>query len=252
MNNPGLNVDPDALKGLLTGKQGKVWRVVESQESAATTTLTASQAEQSRLEELLDGSKPSIPVEASHLSYLLLTPFRYPPLEYGSRFGSQYERGIFYASTSLRSAFAESAVYLWLFRGGPNELGPLAEIRDERTSFSARISTDAALDLSAAHFNGIRREVTRPDSWSRAQELGHAAREAGAQALWYPSCRAPGNNVAVLEPAAFASAKELNTRTWHVVLNADRCWFGRQGRGMAYEYWFSDFSREGKIPHPVL
>ncbi|MCV6615090.1 MAG: RES family NAD+ phosphorylase [Cellvibrionaceae bacterium] len=38
------------------------------------------------------------------------TPFRYPPLAYGSRFGSTLERGIFYASQELATAFAESAV----------------------------------------------------------------------------------------------------------------------------------------------
>ena len=44
-------------------------------------------AEQARLEELLEHSKPAVPPECRHLHYLLFTPFRYgAPYPRGSRF----------------------------------------------------------------------------------------------------------------------------------------------------------------------
>jgi hypothetical protein len=42
---------------------------------------------------------------------LLTTPFRYPPLRHGSRFGSRQYRGIFYGSRSRSGCLVEGAYY---------------------------------------------------------------------------------------------------------------------------------------------
>ncbi|MEP5764528.1 MAG: RES family NAD+ phosphorylase [Halieaceae bacterium] len=245
-------MDAAQLRQLAGPASSNAWRVVETQETAATATITNNQAEQSRLEELLDTSKPGLPADLSHLSYLLFTPFRYPPLEYGSRFGSQFERGILYAALELRVAFAESAVYLWLFRSGPLEIGPLAVIRDQRSSYSVPVATQSGLQLAAQAFDDLRAQLTRRDDWNASQAFGNTVRDAGIQALWYPSCRIDGDNVAVLDPAALGAAREANLRPWHMVLDGERCWFGAQARDESFEFSFEQFAVNGVIPHPAL
>ena len=64
-----------------------VFRIVETQEIAATTGLVDDLEEQHLLEQLLDKVKPSYREGTEKLHYLISTPFRYPPLKYGSRFG---------------------------------------------------------------------------------------------------------------------------------------------------------------------
>ena len=91
--------------------QGRLVRLVESQEQVATLQLVDTLEEQALLEELLESSKPPVPADAEPLHYLLKTPFRYPPLRWGSRFGRRHEPSLFYAALKLETAMAESAYY---------------------------------------------------------------------------------------------------------------------------------------------
>ena len=85
-------------------------RVVEAQHIVSTRKIVDSDEEQRLLEEMLDTAKPPGPSDApSNLNYLLATPFRYPPLPWGSRFGSRQQRGIWYGATCARTALAEVA-----------------------------------------------------------------------------------------------------------------------------------------------
>lgn len=240
------------LAGLLAPHiVGSCWRVVETQETAATMAITQSAAQQSRLEELLDSSKPKIPADCIGLSYLLMTPFRYPPLRHGSRFGSTWERGIFYGSCELKTAFAETAVYFWLFQQGPKELGPLAQIRDQRTAFSVKLISKKALDLHSEEFLSARENIHRPDSWDYTQQLGKQLRELGTEFIVYPSARvAGGKNIAVFSPLAFAEKDPAQQQLWHVRFTTDTCVFVRAGVSDGFEFQRKDFSIDGKIPHP--
>ena len=241
-----------SLQDLLTYQLGNCWRIVETQEVAATREITRNVEEQSRLEELLDASKPSIPDDCSGLSYLLMTPFRYPPLQYGSRFGSTWERGIFYGAAELETAFAEAAVYFWLFQQGPATLGPLAVIRDQRTAFSVRIVSAKALDLRSDYFSDQISSIMDPNSWVHSQQVGKQIRKTGADFFWYPSARTDvGTNVAVLNPDAFSSREPDQFQHWQVRLDQHSCWFGRSG-DQSYEFEKSTFAQDGKIPHPCL
>ena len=85
----------------LTRLSGHLFRLVASQEQAATLSLVDNLQEQVLLDQLLEDTKPVVPPAARHLHYLLKTPFRYPPLKWGSRFGSVHEPGIFYAGCSV-------------------------------------------------------------------------------------------------------------------------------------------------------
>lgn len=230
---------------------GTVWRVVETQEVAATREITQSAQQQSRLETLLDFSKPELPEDCTNLSYLMATPFRYPPLKYGSRFGSTWERGIYYASLELETGLAEAALYLWLFQDGLHQLGPLEQIKDQRTSFSVKIKSSQALDLRAPPFDKNKTEITDPISWAFCQQLGKEIRACGTEFFWYPSARHEGGtNVAVLTPKAFARNNLHEQSQWNLRLDAETCWFGQYG-GASYEFHRTQFEADGKIQHPV-
>ena len=66
---------------------GTVYRLVESQEQIATLGYVDTLEEQTLLEEMLETTKPPYPFTTEDFHYLLKTPFRYPPLKWGSRFG---------------------------------------------------------------------------------------------------------------------------------------------------------------------
>ncbi len=233
-------------------RMGKVWRIVETQVVAATRNITRSAEEQHRLEALLDQSKPPVADDLKGLSYLLMTPFRYPPLKHGSRFGSTWERGIFYASQEHSTLLAEAAVYLWLFQAGLKNLGPLEHIRDSRTAFLIGVSSEKTLDLRLAPFDSKEAVITAPSSWDYTQSLGSQLREMGAEFFWYPSARFKGGtNVAVMSPKCFTTKKPEKQQHWMVHLTQRVCWFGRRD-GESMEFLRSDFEYEGKLQHPSL
>jgi hypothetical protein len=78
----------------LSSFDDEIFRIVESQEEIATTNIVANLDEQNVLEQLLETSKPGAIGTVPH--YLLSTPFRYPPLKHGSRFGTLFENSLFY------------------------------------------------------------------------------------------------------------------------------------------------------------
>lgn len=240
------------LEAAICSAVSPCWRVVETQEKAATRDITANAHEQSRLEELLDSIKPVIPEDCRGLSYLLMTPFRYPPLRYGSRFGSEWERGVFYGAVELETAFAESAVYFWLFQGGPTELGPLARIRDHRSAILTRLSSQSAVKLESPVFESYQTVLSDPASWQFTQGVGEALRKLNVDFITYTSARWPsGTNTAVFSPRAFITKEPDAIKLWNVIFTEDSCWFGSP-EGQSYEFYRGDFESEGRIPHPSL
>lgn len=95
------------------------WRVVEDQHVLSSRDLVDSIEEHDLLEELIEESKPIIEKKKN---YLIFTPFRYPPLKYGSRFGSTFEPSLWYGSLQLETAFTEVAYYrlkfFWRYQCG--------------------------------------------------------------------------------------------------------------------------------------
>ena len=79
---------PDELLSEAAPWTGEIWRAVESQfkVSSPMQKLTDTLAEQELLENILERSKPAFPDDCKGFHYLLVTPFRYAPYPYGSRF----------------------------------------------------------------------------------------------------------------------------------------------------------------------
>ncbi|MGH7898147.1 MAG: RES family NAD+ phosphorylase [Candidatus Binatia bacterium] len=229
------------------------WRVVEAQHQVATRKLVESDAEQAMLEEILERHKPPL-VEGGRLHYLLATPFRYPPLRRGSRFGTRHERGIWYGAEALPTAFAEVAYYRLLFLEGTK--ADLGMVETELSAFMVRIKTRRGIDLTAPPFRRWRSGLASKTSYAATQPLGRAMRDADVEAFRYESARdfERGVNVGVFRAAAFAFRKPVRLETWHclatreVVEMSKRDYFRRK----AHRFPRENFLVRARLPHPAL
>ncbi len=187
---------------------GRIWRVVESQQQVATNELVDNLAEQILLEQLLETSKPAYPAGCERLHYLLRTPFRYPPLRWGSRFGSTFEPGIYYAAHTQQTALAESAFYRLLFFDGMQQ--PLEKLTSQHLLFAARCHTQQGIKLHQPPLVEYTRLLTDPVSYLATQALGRVLRAQDYAAIEFISARdhqSQGLNVALLQPAAMRSRR---------------------------------------------
>lgn len=229
------------------------WRVVESQHQVSTRKLVDSNEEQALLEDLIDGVKPRDITEGK-LHYLLSTPFRYPPLRHGSRFGRRHERGIWYGSTDRRTAFAEVAYYRLLFLEGSRAL--LGTLTTPLTAFTASIRTTKGVDLVAEPFDKHRKAIASPTSYSSSQSLGTAMRDAQVEAFRYPSARDDkgGINVGAFAPSVFGNAKPRAFETWYCAASHERVEVTQSDYFKRDEFAFprSQFLIQGTLPAPAF
>jgi hypothetical protein len=229
------------------------WRVVEAQHRNSTRNLVGSDEEQILLEDLLEAAKPPLSEQDGRLHYLLFTPFRYPPLAHGSRFGSRWDRGIWYGAEALRSAFAEVAYYRLLFLEGTD--ADLGTIETELTAFNVPILTSRGIDLASAAFERWRPQLASKTSYTATQPLGVAMRDAGVEACRYDSARDDegGVNVAVFSPRAFAARRPRSLQSWYSAANRDAVEFSKQDYFEQQRYRFvrAVFLVDGALPHPV-
>ncbi len=183
--------------------------------------LVDTMAEQQRLEQLLDDSKPPVPPECRHLHYLLATPFRYgAPYPAGSRFRrAGLTPGVFYASVSVATAVAEMAFRRLLFFA-ESPATPWPGNASEYTAFAVKFRTGRGLDLNVAPFDRPAGRWAHPTDYAACQALADTARLAGIEVLRYDSVRAPGRNVALLTGAAFASREPFERQSWRLHVGA--------------------------------
>jgi hypothetical protein len=227
--------------------------VVEAQHRISTRKLVDSAQEHELLEELIDRVKPPDP-GGGRLHYLLFTPFRYPPLAHGSRFGGRRERGIWYGSMDRPTAFAEVAYYRLLFLEGSH--ASLGTVETPLTAFTARARTERGIDLAAAPFDAHRRPIASPTSYTASQALGTAMRGAGVEAFRYPSARdtREGINVGVFVPSVFGQAKPRSFETWHCAASRTRVEVtqGDYFKRHTYSFPRAQFLVQGELPAPAL
>lgn len=194
---------------------GSAWRAVESQHVTSTRKLVDSDDEQQLLESLIDTAKPPWPIGRRFvgLHYLLATPFRHPPLRYGSRFGTRRERGIFYCAQTQVTVLAEKAYYVLLFLEGTE--ADIAPLTRPLTLFQVRMSTKKGADLVAEPFAAFTDDISSPTTYRTSQPLGTAMREAGVAAFRFQSARDPGKgaNLGLFEPV-FTTKKPLHAEQW--------------------------------------
>lgn len=241
--------------------KARPWRVVEAQHVVSTRKLVHTAGEHEVLEALIERAKPPLPAEPDFagLHYLLATPFRYPPLPHGSRFGTRVERGIWYGAERLRTALAEASYYRLLFlEGTAAELEPLFV---DLTAFRARVESRRGADLTRPPFAEHAAEISSPIAYTAAQALGRDLRRAGAEAFRYRSARDPdgGANLGVLSPRAFASPRPEGFETWYCVATRRAVELSRRDPGLppgapraAHRFPRELFEVDGALPAPAV
>jgi hypothetical protein len=185
----------------------KAWRVVEDQSRSSTRELVNTLEEHEILEDLIETrSKPILPHEPEFLGlhFLLATPFRYPPLRYGSRFGRRFERSLWYGAKELETALGESAFYRFLFFSGTE--AKILPCRTSHSVYAINILTHQGVILEHDPFKKYSAFISQKDTYHHSQPLGSAMRDLGVQGFSYFSARLGGKiNIGVFSPRAFTS-----------------------------------------------
>jgi hypothetical protein len=229
------------------------WRVVESQHQVSTRVLVDTLAEQALLEALIDGAKPP-DATAGRQHYLLFTPFRYPPLRHGSRFGDRSHRGIWYGAESVPTAMAEVAYYRLVFLEGTT--AALDRLSVELSAFTVRMRTTRGVDLVAPPFDVHRLVLASRSEYAATQALGAAMRADGVELCRYVSARDPGGgvNVAAFTPQAFGRSVPRAFQRWHCVADRTRVELWRRDYDARESISFvrSDFLVAGRLPMPAI
>ena len=212
-----------------------------------------SDEEQALLEELIEDVKP--PAEAAAgLHYLLFTPFRYPPLRHGSRFGTRAENGIWYGSRTRGTAFAEKAYYLLLFLEGTTaELTPL---ETDVSIFQAAYETGKGVDLTRGAFARYTELISSPSDYAAPQMLGREMRADGVEAFLYTSARDPehGANVGLFLREALSSRRPSVPESWRCVVTRDEVEVTKEDvfRSASFAFKRRVFEVDGRLPAPAF
>jgi len=232
--------------------QGELVRMVESQEQIATRALVDDLAEQALLEQMLERSKPPAPAGATHLDYLLTSPFRYPPLPYGSRFGSRFEPSLFYGSLAMAPVLAETAYYRLVFWSGMTVPPPSGRLTTEHTLFAARYDSPRGLSLHLPPFDVHAARLASRHSYRDTQQLGRALREAGIELFVYPSARDPdgGLNIALFNTVPFRQPSPAWKQSWLCDTREGDVTFYNSAVGTR-SYPRELFLVEGRLPSPA-
>jgi len=256
-----LAVSTQSIRQHTAPLAGVAWRIVEDQSAIATRPLTDTDDQQALLERLIETAKPPAPDPEREpafrgLHYLLATPFRYPPLRYGSRFGGRHERGLWYGARRPATALAEKAFYL--LANWRQSHAPLQPTQNRFTAFRVGLMTGRGLDLTAEAFQRQQTALASADAYAAAQTTGTRMRAAGVEAFTYRSARDPdgGDAVGVFSPAAFASKTPDFKRfqTWKMTSDQRQVTFEHAVPGRAprrFTFHAERFEIGGAFPDPV-
>lgn len=248
---------------------GKLYRIVESQEEVATRGLVDSLQKQQVLESLLERSKPARLPGSEGLHYLLATPFRYPPLPWGSRFGRVSENGIFYGSKSLTTVLAEAAFYRLRFYSDMAE-PPTRPITTYHNIFSAKYRIHQGVALQNAGWRPHWQKLSDPVDYRFTQQLGTKLRGLGIEGIESISARAiqtglislptkgdiestEGINVALFEPSCLLKRPPAQEADVTAETGRDGVTFLIKSaeRVGTHEFQSASFAVEGRLPEPA-
>lgn len=259
----------ERISAALEPLQGTAFRVVESQEEIATTRLVDSIPEQARLEELLESTKPARASNTERLHYLLATPFRYPPLKHGSRFGRAFEKSLFYGAMTVNTALAETAFYRFVFIS--HLVTPFPKpLRTLHTVFGARVRTEHGVRLQNPEWQQLHEDLTHPSSYTLTQKLGTQMRTCGVCCFQFLSARAlqaglyelpydagagmEGVNVALFDPAALKDRKPRESTRLIVITGQESVSMSltlADGSRRVSDFSLSRFLIDGRLPDPA-
>ncbi len=225
-------------------------RIVESQQQIATTRIVDSLEEQAVLESLLDSTKPALDKNTDKLHYLLATPFRYPPLKHGSRFGTRFEPSLLYGSHQVKTVLVECSYYRFLFWNGMKTPPASKKFITEHTLFAGRYYSEMGLQLHEKPFTDYARQLCHPSSYSDTQAFGAQMREAQIEAFEYTSARdsARGINIALLTANALIVNEPLYQSQWICSTTANNVRFVSREDRKVYGFNINEFKVDGVLP----
>lgn len=202
-----------------------MFRMVETQHTAATMQLVDSAQEQDLLEQMLETSKPPLPLQAQGLHYLLAAPFRYLP-HTGSRFRNLNMPGIWYGADDPYCACAEIAY--WRQRFLLDSVGLCKQqISSEHSMYEAFVA-GCAIDLLSQPWLQAQSNWTDPSDYSETQKLGGLVRNS-ERVKWirYASVRAATHTcAAVFDPRCLKMVTPENQYDhWHCLTTQDKVSF---------------------------
>lgn len=231
---------------------GSLRRLVENQEQKVTLRLTDDLAEHDVLESLLEESKPegTFHPRLLQFDYLLRTPWRYPPLPWGSRFGRRFEPSLFYGALDRVALFAEAAYYRLVFLDGMHE--PFKErVISQFTVFEATYRSTKGYDLSQRPFSKHETVLRHRAEYGPCQALGSVLRERDIEAITYLSARTVDDrlNVALFSPLALRSRKHRNPR--HGLCETTIAGVSFRLDDELHTYPRAQFLVDGKLPMPA-
>ena len=240
---------PAALSSELGSFAGNCWRLVEAQHQVSTLKLVDTLAEQDLLENLIEETKPAIPLECRHLDYLLATPFRYGAAYPGSRFRRAGKTaGVYYAAEAPETAVAEMTFYrLLFFAESPGTPWPNGS--SDYTAFAVKVATVAMVDLTREPF--VRDCAAWEDltNYAPCQAFADTARAAGTQIIRFRSVRDPrgGANLAILTCKAFAETQPTDRQTWRLRFSASGVQAICEAPRLRVEFWREDFAADPRL-----
>jgi hypothetical protein len=195
----------------------KLYRSVVPAAGNTTRKYVDNDLEHHALEAELDRQKPPYPSGPHH--FLIASAFRYPPLKWGSRFGTVHETGLFYASMEERTSMAERAYYQLRF------VSASAGLRDNSCTlsiFTVMVGAPNTVNLGAPPFSNFAKQILAPDSYAHSQPLGSAMRRANIPLFRYPSVRQTGGvNVGVFKISAITSHRPLTESFYTLLVKND-------------------------------
>ncbi len=208
--------------------------MVEAQHIAATMKLVDSRGEQDVLEALLERSKPAPLHGTARLDYLLATPFRYAPKQYGSRFRAPTDPGVFYGAESVETAGAELGYWRWKFLSDAVALERIEPVA--HTAFRVAIAT-SVVDLQRPPFEADAAVWQHKTDYAPTQQFARVARDADVGGILYRSVRAPNPSwcLALLTPAGFAQpAPHAEQQTWFMAVSRHEVTLRRDTASMQF------------------
>lgn len=231
---------------------GVLLRLVESQEQVATHQLVSSLERQAVLEDLLETTKPRRRKGTEHLHYLLATPFRYPPLKHGSRFGTRTEPSLFYGSLDVETVLAEAAYYRFVFWAGMSK-PPVGKLGTQHTLFGAAYQTHTGMQLQHPPFSNYRDVLRHPSDYRASQALGAKLRAARIEAFSFLSARElnGGINLALFTPSALTQPNPVSQEPWLGELTGEGVSFRAAHGNTLHHFPLAAFQVDGRLPQPA-
>lgn len=229
-------------------------RIVESQQQIATTRIVDSLEEQAILESLLEATKPPLLVDSEQLHYLFSTPFRYPPLKHGSRFGSRFYPSLLYGSKTVETVLIECSYYRFLFWNGMSVPPKSKKFITEHTLFAGRYYSEQGLQLQNVPFTGHSKLLRDVANYTETQAFGLAMREAGIEAFEYSSARDSnkGVNIALFTADALIVNEPLYKSQWICSTTANNVRFVSRDDSKVYGFNINEFVVDGVLPSAAI